>query len=74
MAGMSNYVAQTMALRDQIQMMGVRDPVAHIERPGGGDPPRWVFVDGHVARGGAEATAYLRGMVAGLQAAGANLP
>lgn len=66
---MSNYVAQTMELRDQIQMLGIADPVRGIERPGGGDPPRWMFTDGHIARGGAEATAYLKGMLTGIKAA-----
>lgn len=67
MAG-TNYVKVTVDLRNDITAMGIEDPVQLISRPGGGDPPRWHFTDGSVARGGAEAAAYLRGMLRGIQA------
>lgn len=67
MTGTSRHIPATMELRKQIQDLGIGDPVAYIERPGHGDPPRWHFTDGFVARGGAEALAYLRGMVAGIK-------
>lgn len=63
----TNYVTVTVALREQIRELGVADPVTYVSRPGGGDPPRWNFEGGYVARGGHAAEAYLRGLLVGLE-------
>lgn len=61
-----DYVAATVRLRDRIKEATGTDPVDYISRPGGGDPPRWHFVDGFMARGGHAAESYLRGLATGM--------
>ena len=63
-----NYTTTTMGLRAQVRDLTGGDPVDYIARPGGGDPPKWHFVGGYVARGGHAAEAYLRGVLAGIAA------
>lgn len=65
MAGV-NYYNRTVELRKQLTDQGHPDPVEMISRPGSGEPPKWHFTSGFVARGGPAAEAYLRGMVAGI--------
>lgn len=60
-----DYVAATVRMRDKIKDATGIDPVQYISRPGGGEPPRWHFVDGYMARGGHAAEAYLRGWATG---------
>lgn len=60
-----DYVAMTVRLRDRIKASTGEDPVEYISRPGGGDPPRWHFTDGCIARGGHAAEMYLRGLATG---------
>lgn len=56
------------ALRRQITETIGQDPLDHVARPGGGESPRYTFVDGYLAVGGAEAMMYLAGMEAGIEA------
>lgn len=63
----TDYVAATVRLRAEVKELAGVDLVDFISRPGGGDPPRWHFVGGYIARGGHAAEAYLQGVLATLK-------
>jgi len=68
MPGRTNYYNRVRVLCDRYQELTGTDPLEYVSRPGGGEPPHYVFHDGHVALGGREAWLYAEGLVAKVEA------
>lgn len=67
MPGRKDYHQRVQDLRGRYKTATGVDPLEYVSRPGAGEAPRYVFMDGTVKLGGPDAWAYMEGLMSGVR-------